>query len=389
MKPILGSVASAPALAVPVRFHSGREVIETLRAMGVSVTPFLEPAELRSLLREGKARAVLEININPALVAVCREFNIPYACWTFDSGALQTCRLPFQAGDRLFIHDKRDLALAANRNARSVYLPFSAGAAFHRPPRESGFQIRILVMMNTYRSAIRMNENEFQKTLQQWPPGSEVRNRLELMRRLTQDEIRNQLDALAEDQLGPRLEAVFQANGLAFFQGHPDRFAMFLMGVGQELACRQRIRLVEYLQRFYEVDVFGDGYWREALEGMKSVRYNGLAPFDRLPDIYNTAQIAIHLSQPQCRNAIAQRVFHVLAAGGFLLAERSAVLAELFEAGRHLDTYASLEELRDKCEFYIRNPDVRLRIARQGQEAFMASHTMRHRLQFILEQLVT
>ena len=67
-------------------------------------------------------------------------------------------------------------------------------------------------------------------------------------------------------------------------------------------------------------------------------------------------------------NAGNLRLFETTAVGGFLLTEYHENLTEYFTPGVHLDTYQSLPELIDKIRYYLAHEDVRLKIARQGQE---------------------
>ena len=57
------------------------------------------------------------------------------------------------------------------------------------------------------------------------------------------------------------------------------------------------------------------------------------------------------------------RVFDVLACGGFVLAERSPALAELFEIGAEVECYASADELEAKVAHYLAHPEAARAIA--------------------------
>ena len=81
---------------------------------------------------------------------------------------------------------------------------------------------------------------------------------------------------------------------------------------------------------------------------------------------------------------VTMRVFDVLACGGFVLAERSSALAELFEIGAEVDCYASADELETKVAHYLAHPDSARAIARRGRDAVCARHGMDARVAHML-----
>jgi len=64
----------------------------------------------------------------------------------------------------------------------------------------------------------------------------------------------------------------------------------------------------------------------------------------------------------------SDRVYKILAAGGFLLTDDWTGRDEMFEDGKHLVLYASVEDLNQKIEYYLANPDQRDKIAKEGNK---------------------
>lgn len=118
--------------------------------------------------------------------------------------------------------------------------------------------------------------------------------------------------------------------------------------------------------------------------------YTGQTPQYReeLPHVYYHTHININVFHAQCVNSANPRVYDVLAAGGFLLTEYKPVLEDEFTIGAHLDTYTTLDELREKTEYYLSHEDEREAIARAGQKKVLAECTYRDRVQVILDTLV-
>ena len=78
------------------------------------------------------------------------------------------------------------------------------------------------------------------------------------------------------------------------------------------------------------------------------------------------------------------RVINVMACGGFLIAEHSESIQELFEVGKEIETYRTIEELETKVAHYLENPEEAREIAQRGLEAVRQRHTMRIRAASLL-----
>ena len=63
-------------------------------------------------------------------------------------------------------------------------------------------------------------------------------------------------------------------------------------------------------------------------------------------------------------------------------------LTDYFTIGVDLEAYSSMDELVDKCAYYLAHDDERLQIARNGYEKVSASHTYPHRIREMLKTLI-
>ncbi|MBZ0258433.1 glycosyltransferase, partial [bacterium] len=111
---------------------------------------------------------------------------------------------------------------------------------------------------------------------------------------------------------------------------------------------------------------WGAADWAKELVGC----YAGYAPKydEELPSVYYHTKININVFHAQCFNSANPRVYDVLAAGGFLLTEYKPVLEEEFTLNEHLTCFRTMDELREKAEYYLEHEDEREAIARAGQK---------------------
>ena len=62
----------------------------------------------------------------------------------------------------------------------------------------------------------------------------------------------------------------------------------------------------------------------------------------------------------------SDRVYKILAAGGFLLTDDWTGRDKMFEDKKHLVLYDSIDDLNEKIEYYLNHPDLREQISKEG-----------------------
>jgi spore maturation protein CgeB len=83
-------------------------------------------------------------------------------------------------------------------------------------------------------------------------------------------------------------------------------------------------------------------------------------------------------------NGLNCRAFELAGCGGFQMISDVPVLAEHFEPGIEVVTFASVDELVEKTAYYLRNPAEAAQIAERGRLRAHRDHTYEHRLRDIL-----
>jgi len=101
------------------------------------------------------------------------------------------------------------------------------------------------------------------------------------------------------------------------------------------------------------------------------------------------AHTKVNLNVGMGDSGTQQRVFEVLAMGGFLITNNLADDEKLFEDGVHLKYFDNVEHLCELIDYYLVHNEEREKIAKQGREFVLAKHTYRHRVRKILEDAET
>lgn len=127
----------------------------------------------------------------------------------------------------------------------------------------------------------------------------------------------------------------------------------------------------------------------DLIEGLRSRfprAFVGQRYFDDMAKTYSASQIVFNRS---VRNDVNMRVFEAMACGSLLVTNdlTDNGQSELFQSGQHFVTYRDEDELLDRVQFYLTHEADRQRVASQGLNAVLASHTYRHRMETVLEGL--
>jgi glycosyltransferase involved in cell wall biosynthesis len=108
----------------------------------------------------------------------------------------------------------------------------------------------------------------------------------------------------------------------------------------------------------------------------------GQRRFQDAARIYAKSKICLNIAMKEDLN---MRCFEIMGSGSFLLTDWVPYIEELFEDGKHLVLYRSLDEAVDKAKYYLKHDLEREKIAQAGFEEVMAKHTIDQRVSRILE----
>lgn len=132
--------------------------------------------------------------------------------------------------------------------------------------------------------------------------------------------------------------------------------------------------------------VYGNEHWQANTDGfhLPGDIYQGYLPYHQLPVAYASAKIALGLhSVIDSPTMMSMRTFEALGCGVFFLTHWSTALENIFKNHVHLVWSRHPDETVELVRFYLARPDLRSKIARQGQEEAYRHHTYKERVEII------
>jgi len=362
------------------------ELSAAVRAEGYSVFPLevrrWDPRETRIALQTLRPERVVTINYDSKVASVCHELEIPLVAWEVDPKTDRPPTPPAGGEDfRVFTLHPRDVSALETAGFSSVeYLPIGVDTERRSPvelsEEERGrFSARVCFVGSSLIDRARRFKRLFLQLHASFNCSSEESfdETSERLERVLAAERSNygvySSDALLEEQFGDFLEAARR-------NGTPDDPKKW---VAEIVASQKRVAYVSALSDF-GIHVWGDERWREVSAAAPGVQYRGLAEQGHeLTCVYSGADVHVDVNRIYQPEAIPMRVINVMACGGFLIAEHSESIQELFEVGKEIETYRTIDELETKVAHFLEHPGEAQEIARRGLEAVRERHTMRQR----------
>lgn len=124
----------------------------------------------------------------------------------------------------------------------------------------------------------------------------------------------------------------------------------------------------------YNIKIFGNQVWPHVNQ------YCGFIEESKVADLFKSAKICPNISEPHAHAfgiEINERAFKVLLAGGFCIGDNVASHKHIFKNGVAFAENES--EFMDMVDFFLKNPEERLKIKNIGRSIVLNNHTNFHR----------
>jgi spore maturation protein CgeB len=131
----------------------------------------------------------------------------------------------------------------------------------------------------------------------------------------------------------------------------------------------------------------GDGYECKERISDRVILHPRVSYEEEMPKVFNLSGININLTKRSIETGVPLRVFDILGAGGFALTDSGEEVKELFEVGKELEVYSSIEEMLEKIAFYLKNDQLREKTAIRGYSRVKQDYTYPKALERMLSRL--
>lgn len=150
------------------------------------------------------------------------------------------------------------------------------------------------------------------------------------------------------------------------------------------LAHRERVQALNALAQKHDVRFYT--FDKDTSELSDKVKVcPGIKHDGGISCVYRDAKINLNITLHCIDTGACQRIFDVMAAGGFMLSNYQKELEELFVPGKEIVMYHNEEEMLQLVEYYLTHEKEREEIARNGQRKVLTYHDFHNRLQKIME----
>lgn len=154
--------------------------------------------------------------------------------------------------------------------------------------------------------------------------------------------------------------------------------------LSKKLATMNRIEILFVLGNFFEVNLYT---YKESV--IPNVNHKGtVSYYEEMPKVFKTSLINLCDTRRSIKNGISLRAMDIMGCGGFLLCNYQEDFYRHFEPDVHMVLYGSVEEAVDKCKYYLRHENERIKIGSNAYEIMAREHTYEIRLNQMFKVLM-
>ena len=338
-----------------------------------------EEGILSNYLRENDYNFVITHNFSQTVSNACMENNVKYISWVFDSPQIHLySQAAFNECNYIFVFDINQYERMKKRGfSHLFYLPLAANVSkISMLPiskeDEEAYSADItfvgsLYEKNHYNEEAGLFTKEIKESLDsvilkksmQWEKGSKFFGSLT---NTVAESLRTYVNPLKEYDVE-----------LPYF--------MELYYIARKVTEIERICILNGLAIQHQVDLYtnSEGY------ALENVRMHGKIGYEEAPKIYHYSKINLNMTMRSIETGVPQRVYDIMAAGGFVLSNYQEEMEELFVPDKEIVFFHSMEALIEKVHYYLKHEYIRKQIAINGYKRVKKDYSYPVALKKILE----
>lgn len=146
--------------------------------------------------------------------------------------------------------------------------------------------------------------------------------------------------------------------------------------LARKMASDDRIEIMSRLGHDYGAEYKINLYTHNKTTQLSGVNNKGPVDYyNDMPYIFNNTRINLNITLRSIKSGIPLRGMDVMGAGGFLMSNYQADYYDWFVPGEDMVMYESVDDLSDKCRYYLSHDNERKQIAANGYGKISEFHT--------------
>lgn len=368
---------------------AGFNVVEETYEMQIKkVAPATRIQLVENHLKADSLLFIFSINFFPDIAEICHIYGTPYLCWTVDSPVpeLFSKAISYETS-HIFVFDYEQYLRFNQYNPEGIlYLPLGINrkrfdqviSTISAADRQK-FTHDISFVGSLY-----SEKNSMRKVhdLSDYTSG--------FVNALVNASLKIYGADIIEPALAPSVIDEIKSKAESFFQiaapiAPSDSYVAAHQYIGTQVTEQDRIRTLNTLASHFNVDL----YTLSDTSSLSGVTIHGGAnSLIEMPKILHLSRINLNMTSKPIISGLPLRIFDIMGCGGFVMSNYQYEIPEHFEIGVDLETYSSIDELIDKCSYYLTHDEERQKIAANGYRKVCENHTYYHRIAQMIQSIM-
>ncbi len=376
------------------------DILCAFRELGHSVVeyPFVDDKEpdntnavkaFANKIRTELVEGVFSFNYFPLVALACKEEEIPYFSWIYDSPYVRLYHYSVASPtNRIFVFDSSIYFEFARAGINTVhYLPMAANTdrlnrmmdweMFEKTKWKNEKPISFIGSLYTEKHQFYQRLTNISPYTRGYLEGLMAAQKNVYGYNFIQDALKDNPNIVSDMQ-----KSLPMKTGYDSVESIEYLFAQYV--VNRQITAIERQEYLSEISKMYGLDLYtpDKGIKMEGCVNHGPVDYYDMAPY-----VFKKAKINLNISLRSIISGIPLRGFDIMGAGGFLLTNFQNDFMEHFVPGEDFVYYESKKDMLEKIDYYLMHESERAAIAQNGLNKIMKSHTYKHRVEEMLEYL--
>ncbi len=353
--------------------------------LGITALDYIkeDSDKISEAIEDYKVDYVTTYDFSESVAEACMKKSIPYISWVYDSPQKEL--YAYQAhypSNYIFAFDKTQCEQLKQSGLKNV---------FHMPLAIHGEKVRRdlrkfpvgeshdIVFIGQLYKVKSLNE-----VIEQAPEEMKLEIKASIDNLFMKWDGKNKVYGSLSDDAAAFFNKYSERNLTQRYPYMPHGLYYEATVLSRVIANRERVHILNKLAENYDVNFYTRDKDVSQLNDKVKI-HPGIGYDAGITAIYRDAKINLNITLHCIETGASQRIFDVMAAGGFLISNYQKELEELFIPNEDIVLYHNEEELLQLVDYYLSHEEERKRIARNGQRKVLAYHTLHIRFQKVME----